>query len=96
MDLLRKCFRKSLSIISRPIGEEIVIVPTEGGKQDLEKIYTISGSGVRIWNLIDGKTTLGIVRKILIKEFDVSSEKLEKDLVLIINELINKKFIEAV
>jgi len=94
VDLLKKCFRKSLYVISRPVGEEIVIVPTAGRKQDLEKIYTISGSGVRVWNLIDGKRSLGMIRNILIKEFDVSPGKLEKDLALIISELINKKFIE--
>ncbi|MFA6358386.1 MAG: PqqD family protein [Candidatus Omnitrophota bacterium] len=96
MDLLKKSFRKSLSIISRLVGEEVIIVPTVGKKQDLKKIYAVSGSGVRIWSLLDGKRSLKVIRNILIKEFDVLPDKLEKDLVSIIGELVDKKFIEAI
>ncbi|MFC1658044.1 PqqD family protein [Candidatus Omnitrophota bacterium] len=96
MDLLKKCFRKSHSIIFRTVGEEIIIITPEGRKRDLEKIYIITGVGVCMWNLVNGKRSLGAIRNRLLKEFDVSPNKLDKDLILFIKPLIDKKLIEFV
>ena len=89
-------FRKVHSIISRPVGEEIVIVPTEGKGSELKKIYAISGSGVRMWELIDGRNSLEAIRDILLAEYDVAPQRLEKDLAALVESLLRKNFIEPV
>lgn len=71
----------------------MIIIPTSGKKRDLEKIYALSGSGMRIWNLLDGKKPLFKIRDLILREFDVAPSQLEKDLVSFIEELASKKFI---
>jgi hypothetical protein len=94
--LFKKCFRKNPSVVSRPVGNEIVIVPTEGKGHDLEKIYTISGCGTRLWNLLDGRSSLDTIKKEMLKEFDVPGDTLEKDIEKIIGKLIQSKLIGLV
>lgn len=93
MDLFKKTFQKSKFILSRPVADKMIIIPTSGKKRDLEKIYALSGSGVRIWGLLDGRKSLSRIRDLMLREFDVTSAQLEKDMVSFIEDLEDKKFI---
>lgn len=82
-----KCFIKDPNIVSREIAGEVILVPIRKNVGDLESIYTLNEVAARIWELIDGKRKIWEIRDILLEEFDVTCEKIERDLAKHIREL---------
>jgi len=74
-------FTKDPSIVFRKVADEFILVPIKQKASEVESIYTMNDVASRIWELIDGKRSLKDIKKIIIKEFEVSSEEAEKDLV---------------
>jgi hypothetical protein len=56
---LEKRYQKNPDMVSRLIGDEFILVPIRRNVADLESVFTLGGTGVRIWELIDGKLTVG-------------------------------------
>lgn len=84
---LDRRYRKNHDIVSRQIGDEFILVPIRRDVADLESIYTLSGTGVRIWELIDGQLTGLELRDRIVGEFDVELEQAEADLIEFLSEL---------
>ena len=66
----------------RVIEDEVVLVPVKRNLAEMEDgIYLLRDKvAFRIWELIDGKKTLGEIREQLLEEFQVESSQLEKDI----------------
>lgn len=77
---LGKIYRKSRSIVSRKIGEEVILVPIRHDVGDLESIYTLNDVAARIWELIDGVRTTGEIGQLIAAEYDVSLVEAEEDI----------------
>jgi hypothetical protein len=78
---LESCFKKDPSVVFRKVAEEFILVPIKQKASDVESIYTMNDVASRIWELINGKRSLEDIKEIIIKEFDVSPEVAEKDLI---------------
>jgi hypothetical protein len=78
---LEKCFSKDPSIVFRKVADEFILVPIKQKASDVESIYTMNDVASRIWELINGKRSLEDIKAVIIKEFEVSPEEAEKDLV---------------
>jgi hypothetical protein len=78
---LEKRYQKNPDMVSRLIGDEFILVPIRRNVADLESVFTLGGTGVRIWELIDGKLTVGELLARLVGEFEVEPEQAEADLV---------------
>ncbi|MFB0521670.1 MAG: PqqD family protein [Desulfatiglandales bacterium] len=81
MDFLERVYKKTDSIVSRKIADELILVPIRQNVGDLESIYTLNETAARIWELIDGKISVREIRERIVEEFEVTSEEAEKDLV---------------
>ena len=93
VDILDKVYKKSDAMVFRKIGEECILVPIRQRVGDMDSIYTLNETAARIWELLDG-TAKGIeIRDKMIKEFDVTPEEAEKDLVHHLKELTSIKAI---
>lgn len=77
---LAQRFEKNPDMVSRLIGDEFILVPIRRNVADLESVFTLGGTGVRIWELIDGTLTVGEVLARVVEEFDVEPEQAEADL----------------
>jgi hypothetical protein len=84
---LEKRYGKNPHIVSRPIGDEFILVPVRHDVADLEAIYTLTGTGVRIWELMDGELTGHELRDRIVEEFDVTREDAEEDLIQFLRQL---------
>ena len=93
MNYLDKVYTKSDSIVFRKIADEFILVPIRQNVGDLESIYTLNETGARIWELIDGKNKVKEIKEKLIKEFEVTPEEAEKD---IIEHLMQLEEIKAI
>jgi len=86
-DWLQRRYRKNPDMVSRLIGGEFILVPIRSNAADLESVFTLSGTGVRIWELIDGQLTGRDMRDRIVKEFAVEPEEAEDDLIGFLKEL---------
>jgi hypothetical protein len=77
---LEKRYQKNPDMVSRLIGDESILVPIRRNVADLESVFTLGGTGVRIWELIDGKRTVGELLARVVEEFDIAPEEAEADL----------------
>jgi len=77
---LENRYQKNPDIVSRQIGDESILVPIRRNVADLESVFTLGGTGVRIWELIDGRQTVGELLARVVEEFDIGPEQAEADL----------------
>ena len=71
-----KIFKKSPKIVVRKIEDETILMPLYSTSEEIDCIYTLNDAAARIWELVDGKRTLGKIKKIFLDEFDVTEEEL--------------------
>jgi hypothetical protein len=87
MNLLEKVYKKSDSIVFRKIADEFILVPIRQNVGDLESISTLNEVAARIWELIDGKMKVREIKDKIVKEFEVTPQQAEKDLIEYLNQL---------
>jgi hypothetical protein len=87
MDFLEKVYKKSDSIVSRKIGDEFILVPIKQDVADLESIYTLNETAAYVWELIDGKLKVREIREKMLKEFEVTPNEAERDLIQHLQQL---------
>lgn len=80
-------YQKSPSVISRSVGDRIVLVPALEKLGNEDCIFSLDGVGARIWELLDGKRNIGELEKEIQSEFDVPHEKLRQDIAEFISDL---------
>ena len=80
----KKVLKKSSQIVTREIEGDMILLPLYKSSKDLNYIYTLNETAAAAWELLDGKTSLGEIKKKLMGKYDISEEKLDKQL----NELI--------
>jgi len=78
---LERRFTKDPSMVFRKVAEEFILVPIRQKASEVESIYTMNDVASRIWELIDGKKNLKDIKEIIIREFEVSPEEAEKDII---------------
>lgn len=79
---------KSTDIVTRRIGEEMVLVPIRKRVGDMEHIFTLNGVGARIWELWDGVRTPDAIAAVLAAEFDVDAPTAASDVHAFIDDLV--------
>jgi len=84
---LEKCFTKNPALVFRKIGEEFMLVPVFNNVADMDSIFVLNEVGGRIWELIDGTTPVGGIRDIICREFEVTPQEAEVDIVEFIQQL---------
>jgi len=71
-----KIFKKNPKIVVRKIEDETILMPLYSTSEEIDCIYTLNDAAARIWELVDGKRTLGKIKKIFLDEFDITEEEL--------------------
>ena len=87
METLGKCFFKEANCVTREIAGETIIVPIKGRVGDLDSIYTLNEEGTLIWQLIDGRKSIGQIVQTVRQTYDVESEEVTKDAVDFLSSL---------
>ena len=87
MEDLEKQHRKNESFVFRKIENETILVPIKDNVGDMDSIYNLNELGAFVWEHLDGEKRLIDIKDLILKEFDVSSEEAEKDLLEFVGEL---------
>ena len=57
--------------------------------------YSLDRVGARVWSLVQSSTSFRRIRDTLLAEYDVTAERLERDLTEILNTLLAERLIEV-
>ena len=87
MDIAMKRFMKRRDLVTRSITGETIIVPIRGHVGDLDGVYTLNDVGTTIWDLIDGKSSVGQIIDAVKNEYDVPLDEAESDVIELIESL---------
>jgi len=85
-DILR-AYTKDPNMVDRKIANEMVLVPIRNNVGDLACIYNLNEIGSRIWELIDGVTTVEQMRDKIVEEYEVTPEQAEADIIEFLEHL---------
>lgn len=88
-------FVKNSNMVTRQFDDETILMPVCRTSEDIDCIYTLNKDAVRIWGLINGRNTLSDIKKIILKEFDIEEEKLNKKMDDLIKDLRDINAINA-
>lgn len=89
-----RIFKKKEDIVSREIVGETLLVPIRGELANMQKLFALEDVGATIWELLDGKKTLGEILELITDSFDVTPEEAHADLLEFIDDLSEKGLIE--
>ena len=93
MRRINQVFRKNENFVFRQIDDETILVPIKNNVGDMGAIYNLNEVGAYVWSHLDGQKTLLDIKNGVVKEFEVSPEDAEGDLIQFVGQL---KEIEAI
>ena len=76
--------------VSSDLGDEVAILDFRAGMY-----YGLDSVGARVWNLIQEPRTTREIRDILTSEYEVDPFRCERDLVALLQRLVDEGLIEA-
>lgn len=89
-----KIFKKNKDVVTRVIQDETVLVPIYKSSEDINCIYTLNKPASSVWQMINGKRSLGTIMKRLLKDFDSTPAEIEKELDELIKDFKEIKAIQ--
>lgn len=87
-------YKRSEDIISKDIEGESILVPLIAGVGNLnDEMFQLNSTGSVIWEMLDGKKSLVRIIEQLSKRYDSSYEAIEKDVIRLIETLLQRNFV---
>ena len=87
MDLHEKV-EISPQVIAREVGDELVILELAGASY-----FGLDAVGTRIWQLLREGKNPAEVCEVMVDEYDVSREEFERDIIILLEELVSRELI---
>lgn len=84
---LKSVLSRSPSIVTRKTGNEYVLVPVANNIADMNSVYTLNETGAFIWELINGKKSVGDLIEALTEEYEIDRETATSDVFSLIDKM---------
>ena len=78
----------SSEVVARGVGKDLVLLHLESGTY-----FGLDPVGARVWELIGEDKTLAEIYEVLLKEYDVPREDLERDTINLLEDLLAQDLI---
>lgn len=86
-----EAYRHSPDVVSRQIGDEIVLMDLESGTY-----FGLNQVGSRVWELTgDSPQSLSALRDRIVEEFDVAGDVAQQDLARLLDQLASRGLLIA-
>ena len=72
-------YQQAKDVVTRDITGETLLVPVRGTMADMERIFLLNEVGAFIWRLLDGRTCLDAIQKMIINVYEVDEETAAAD-----------------
>lgn len=79
--------KKNSNMVTRNIGDETVLLPICKTSNEVNCIYSLNKPASRAWELINGKRTLGDIKKIVSDEFSGTPREIDTELGKLLKDL---------
>lgn len=79
--------RRNPDMVTRVIDDEIIILPIFKTSKEANCIYTLNKVASEVWELINGKRSLGEIKKLILKKFDTTEEEADKEMEKLLKDL---------
>src|SRR5262249_55641590 len=80
----------SADVVARQLGNETVLLDLASGNY-----FGLDPIGARLWQLLDAGKSLAMACDVMVEEYEVSREVLERDALDLTHELAEKKLISV-
>ena len=80
-------YKKDSLMVARKIGNELILVPIRQNVGDLQYFYTLNDVASRIWELLNGGTTVEEMVSALTREYEVKPQQAKADVVDLLAQL---------
>jgi hypothetical protein len=86
-----KILRKNKNMVERVMQDETILLPVYKTSVDINCIYNLNKDASKVWELINGKRTIGAIKKKISREFDIKPEDTDRETSALIRDLIKIK-----
>ncbi|HQO37838.1 MAG TPA: PqqD family protein [Candidatus Omnitrophota bacterium] len=91
---LTQVYKQSRDVVARDVQGEFIIVPVASGiAEEEDEIYSLNETGRAVWEKLNGKKSLKQVIKDLAAEYSGSQDEIKKDVLGIVQELVERKML---
>ena len=84
---MTKYYEKGGIMVGRRVADEFILVPIRQNVGDLQCMYTLNGVGARIWELVDGHTTIEEITSTIVREYEVETPQARTDVVEFLDQM---------
>lgn len=92
---MNQIYSRCEDFVQRDVAGECLLVPVHRRQDDANSIYVLNETAAGFWRTLDGKLSLSEVVDRLLEEYDVERETLQKDLSVLVADLVTIKAIAA-
>ena len=78
-------------VVARAVGKETVLLDLASGTY-----FGLDPVGSRIWQLMEENKTLAEICDVMIEEYEVSREELERDVLALLRQLADKQLVTVI
>lgn len=69
-------YKKNEDVVTRDIDGELFLLPLIRTRDEINALFTLNETASRIWGMLDGKASLGQIKKRLVSEYGMEEEAL--------------------
>ncbi len=91
----QQLFTRSRSVVSRVVGGETLIVPVRGRAGSLASIYSFSGTGCLIWELLEAPRALAELISAVELKCKVRADHARRVVTQFVDEMLSVGLVEA-
>ena len=85
---MENIYVQSPDFVQREVAGECLLVPLRRRLDETNSIYVLNDTGAGFWRRVDGKLSVKEIVDRLMDEYDVERERLEKDVAVLVNDLV--------
>lgn len=82
-------FKHADNIVCRKVMEETMLIPISGDLATMDELYSLNETSAFIWQALDGSHSLADIGNMLEQRYDVPSDRVQADLLKIVNSLLD-------
>jgi hypothetical protein len=94
--MLDMIYVQNEGLITRNIAGETLIVPLRNRVGDLDAIFTLNETGVRVWALLDGQTNVAQIAETISQEYEIDTESARHDVAELLGDLATAGLVRQV
>jgi MinD-like ATPase involved in chromosome partitioning or flagellar assembly len=87
-------FATAGDFVIRSVGEETILVPVRNSVGNLDAVYTLTPVAARIWQLLDGRSSVAEIAARICDEYDVPGDVALEDVGELLSTLATAQLIQ--